>query len=134
MGRKSGQIETLTINMEEMIPSGHLLRRIDTMISFDFIYEIFAPYYPPVGQPSVDPVSMFKMLLVGYLYGIKSERRLAEEIQLNVAYRWFCEFELGDTIPDHLTLCKTRVRKLKQSNLFRRSSMKSLDAVLSADS
>ena len=93
MGRKSGQIETLTINMEEMIPSGHLLRRIDTMISFDFIYEIFAPYYPPVGQPSVDPVSMFKMLLVGYLYGIKSERRLAEEIQLNVAYRWFCEFE-----------------------------------------
>ena len=75
------------IDMEEMIPSGHLLRKIDTMISFAFIYEILAPYYPPVGRLSVNPVSMYKL---GYLYGIKSERRLVEEIQLNIAYRWFC--------------------------------------------
>ena len=57
------------IDMEEMIPRGHLPRRIDTIISFDFIYEILSPYYPPVERPSVDPVSMLKMLLVGYLYG-----------------------------------------------------------------
>lgn len=90
----------LMVDMEDMIPNGHLLRKIDAMISFDFIYEILAPYYSPVGRPSVDPVSMFKMLLVGYLYVIKSERRLPEEIQLNIAYRWFCGFELGDTMPD----------------------------------
>ena len=88
MGRQSRQIGMLMIDMESMIPSGHLLRKIDAMISFDFIYEILAPHYPTVGRPSADPVSMFKMLLVGYLYGIKSERRLVEEVQLNIAYRW----------------------------------------------
>ncbi|HIU47574.1 MAG TPA: transposase, partial [Candidatus Fimadaptatus faecigallinarum] len=60
------------------------------------------------GRPSVDPVSMFKMLLVGYLYGIKSERRLLEEVRLNLAYRWFCGFELHEAIPDHSTFSKTR--------------------------
>ena len=64
------------------------------------------------------PVSMFKMLLVGYLYDIKSERRLVQEIQLNIAYRWFCGFELGEKIPDHSTFSKTRVRKWNESSLF----------------
>lgn len=80
MGRQSRQIGMLLIDMESMLPRGHLLRKIDVMISFDFIYEILAPYYPMTGRPSIDPVSIFKMLLVGYLYGIKSERRLVEEI------------------------------------------------------
>ena len=111
MGRQSGQIGMLVIDMESMIPREHLLRKIDGIICFDFIYEILAPYYPSVGRPSVDPVSMFKMLLVGYLYGIKSERRLVEEVQLNIAYRWFCGFELTDSIPDHSTFSKTRARK-----------------------
>lgn len=120
MGRQSGQIGMLVIDMESMIPREHLLRKIDGIICFDFIYEILAPYYPSVGRPSVDPVSMFKMLLVGYLYGIKSERRLVEEIQLNIAYRWFCGFELTDRIPDHSTFSKTRARKWQQSNLFQK--------------
>lgn len=120
MGQKSGQTGMLVIDMVELIPAGHLLREIDKMISFDFIYEILSPYYPSVGRPSVDPVSMLKMLLVGYLYGIKSERRLVEEVQLNIAYRWFCGFELGDTIPDHSTFSKTRMRKWKQSGLFQK--------------
>ena len=101
MGRQSRQIGMLMVDMAELIPTGHLLRKKDEVIEFDFIYEILAPYYPPVGHPSVDSVSMFKMLLVGYLYRIKSERRLAEEVHLNIAYRWFCGFELGDTIPNH---------------------------------
>ena len=120
MGRQSGQIGMLIIDMESMIPKGHLLRKIDGIIHFDFIYDILAPYYPSVGRPSVDPVSMFKMLLIGYLYGIKSERRLVEEIQLNIAYRWFCGFELTDRIPDHSTFSKTRVRKWQQSSLFQK--------------
>ena len=121
MGRQSGQIGMLIIDMESMIPKEHLLRKISSMISFDFIYEVLTPYYPSVGRPSVDPVSMFKMLLVGYLYGIKSERRLVEEIQLNIAYRWFCGFELTDRIPDHSTFSKTRVRKWQQSDLFQKA-------------
>ena len=75
------------VDMESLVPKNHLLRKIDQKISFDFIYELLAPYYPATGRPSIDPVSMFKMLLIGYLYGIKSERRLAEEVQLNIAYR-----------------------------------------------
>ena len=77
----------LILDIEEMIPENHLLRKINQLVSFDFIYDIAAPYYPDNGRPSVDPVSMFKMLLVGYLYGIKSERRLVQEVQLNIAYR-----------------------------------------------
>lgn len=76
MGRKGGQIGMPVIDMVELIPAGGLLREIDKMISFDFIYEILAPYYPSVGRPSVDPVSMFKMLLVGCLCcsGIRGQK------------------------------------------------------------
>lgn len=118
MGRQSGQISMLILDIEELIPENHLLRKINQMISFDFIYDLVASYYPTNGRPSVDPVSMFKMLLVGYLYGIKSERRLVQEIQLNIAYRWFCGYELGEKIPDHSTFSKTRVRKWNESNVF----------------
>ena len=86
MGRQSGQMSMVILEIAELIPSDHLLRKINQMISFDFIYDLVAPYYPANGRPSVDPVSMFKMLPVGYLYGIKSERRLVQEIQLNIAY------------------------------------------------
>ena len=121
MGRQSRQMAMLFVDMESLIPENHLLRKIDRLISFDFIYDFLAPYYPATGRPSVDPVSMFKMLLIGYLYGIKSERRLVEEVQLNIAYRWFCGFELNDTIPDHSTFSKTRTRKWQQSNLFQKA-------------
>ena len=100
MGRRSGQIGMQIVDVEMMIPQNHLLRKIDRMVRFEFIYELLAPYYPSNGRQSVDPVSMFKILLVGYLYGIKSERRLVEEVRLNLAYRWFCGFELHEAIPD----------------------------------
>ncbi len=118
MGRQSGQISMLVLDIEELIPENHLLRQINQLVSFDFIYDLAAPYYPASGRPSVDPVSMFKMLLVGYLYGIKSERRLVQEVQLNIAYRWFCDFELGEKIPNHSTFSKTRVRKWNESDFF----------------
>ena len=112
MGHQSRQMAMLFVDIESLIPETHLLRKIERMVSFDFIYDLLAPYYPATGRPSVDPVSMFKMLLIGYLYGIKSERRLVEEVQLNIAYRWFCGFELDDTIPNHSTFSKTRTRKM----------------------
>lgn len=118
MGRTDGQMRMIVLDLSELIPTNHLLRKIEASISFSFIYDLLAPFYPAVGGPSVDPVSMFKMLLVGYLYGIKSERRLVQEIQLNIAYRWFCGFELADKIPDHSTFSKTRIRKWNESQLF----------------
>ena len=78
MGTSSGQIQMILMDISELIPENHLLKRIDRIVSFSFIYELLAPYYPSVGRPSIDPVSMFKMLLIGYLYGIKSERRLVQ--------------------------------------------------------
>ena len=71
MGHQSRQMAMLFVDIESLIPETHLLRKIERMVSFDFIYDLLAPYYPATGRPSVDPVSMFKMLLVGYLYGIK---------------------------------------------------------------
>lgn len=121
MGRQSRQTAMIFVDIESLIPETHLLRRIERMVSFNFIYDLLAPYYPATGRPSVDPVSMFKMLLIGYLYGIKSERRLVEEVQLNIAYRWFCGFELDDTIPNHSTFSKTRTRKWQQSSLFQKA-------------
>ncbi len=94
--------------MTELAPDKHLLRKINEAINFDFVYELLAPYYPSNGRPSIDPVSMFKMLLIGYLYGIKSERRLVEEVEVNLAYRWFCGFELCDKIPDHSTFVSVK--------------------------
>ena len=87
MGRRDGQMAMVFVDMKSLIPENHLLRKIDRIISFEFIYDLLAPYYPSIGHPSVDPVCMFKMLLVGYLYGIKSERRLEEEVWFNLAYR-----------------------------------------------
>ena len=121
MGRQSRQMAMVFVDIESLIPETHLLRKIERKVSFDFIYDLLAPYYPATGRPSVDPVSMFKMLLIGYLYGIKSERRLVEEVQLNIAYRWFCGFELDDTIPNHSTFSKTRTRKWQQSDLFQKA-------------
>ena len=121
MGHQSRQMAMIFVDIESLIPETHLLRKIERMVSFDFIYDLLAPYYPVTGRPSVDPVSMFKMLLIGYLYGIKSERRLVEEVQLNIAYRWFCGFELDDTIPNHSTFSKTRTRKWQQSSLFQKA-------------
>ena len=120
MGRRSGQIRMQIVDVEMMIPENHLLRKIDRMVRFEFIYELLTPYYPSNGRPSVDPVSMFKMLLVGYLYGIKSERRLLEEVRLNLAYRWFCGFELHEAIPDHSTFSKTRAEVAAKRSVFRR--------------
>ena len=90
MSRQSGQMSIVILDLAELIPTDHILRKINQMAPFDFIYKLVAPYYPANVRPSVDPISMFKMLLVRYLYGIKSECWLIQEIQLNIAYRWFC--------------------------------------------
>lgn len=118
MGRQSGQMSMVILDIAELIPRDHLLRMINQMVSFDCSYNLVSPYYSANGCPSVNPASMFKMLPVGYLCGDKSERRLVREIQLNIAYRWFCGFKLGEKVSDYSTFSKPRIRKWNESSLF----------------
>ncbi|PWJ47973.1 transposase [Faecalicatena contorta] len=118
MGKQDTQIQMVILNLDAMIPSNHLLRQIKNTVNFDFIYEKAAPYYASTGRKSIDPVVLFKMLLIGYLYGIKSERRLEEEVSLNLAYRWFCDLDLMQRVPDHSTISQNRRRKFHDNKLF----------------
>lgn len=119
MGQKNGQLSFTLGSMTDIIPEHHLLRRINAEINFNFIYRLAKPYYSERGRPSVDPVCLIKMVLVGYLYGIKSERRLVEEITLNIAYRWFCGFNMMDKIPDHSVFSQNRRRRFQNDGIFR---------------
>lgn len=102
-----------------MIPEDHLLRQIRNCVNFDFIYEKTAPYYSHLGRKSINPVILIKMLLIEYLYGIKSERRLEEEVSLNLAYRWFCGIDLTQKVPDHSTFSQNRRRRFQDADIFR---------------
>lgn len=111
MGRKrvAGKL-FYQFDLEGRVSADHLLRRVDAAVDLSFVRRLTARYYSHTGQPSVDPVVLFRMALLGYLYGITSERRLAQEIALNLAYRWFVGYDLDEAIPDHSVLSKARTR------------------------
>ena len=98
------------LSLDDLVPQDHLLRHIATVVDFSFVRPLCRPYYSHTGQPSVDPVVIFKMLLVGYLYGITSERRPAEEVRLHLAYRWFLGYDIDAPTPNHSVLSKARAR------------------------
>ncbi len=106
--------------LEDHVPSDHLLRRIDRFVDCSELRQHLAGYYSATGRPSVDPELMIRMLLIGYCLGIRSERRLCEEVDLNLAYRWFCRLGLEGEVPDHSTFSKNRHGRFRQSDLFRR--------------
>ena len=110
-------------SLDSLVPETHLLRRIAAAVDFSFIRPLCRRYYSSTGQPSIDPVVLFKMLLVGYLYGITSERRLAQEVELHLAYRWFVGYDLDEAVPDHSVLSKARARLGPEvfEEFFRRS-------------
>ena len=105
--------------LEDHVPADHLLRSIDRFVDLDGIRQHLAPFYSAIGRPSIAPELMIRMLLVGYIMGIRSERRLCEEVHLNLAYRWFCRLDLGDAVPDHSTFSKNRHGRFRESDLFR---------------
>src|SRR5712692_801662 len=98
------------LSLEGLVPDDHLLRQISQAANFSFIHRLCRPFYSHTGRPSVDPVVVFKSLLIGYLYGITSERRLAQEISLHLAYRWFLGYDFDVPTPDHSVLSKARAR------------------------
>jgi len=104
--------------IEDLMPKEHFLRDVEAAIDFSFVYDKVAHLYSLFGRPSIDPVIIVKMLLIGYLYDIFSERKLMTEIQVNIAYRWFLGIDLDETVPDHSTLSQLRRRKFNNSRLF----------------
>jgi transposase len=106
-------------NLEDHIPADHLLRGIDRFLDLSSLRQHLASFYSHTGRPSIDPELMIRMLVIGYCFGIRSERRLCEEVHLNLAYRWFCRLGLEDRIPDHSTFSKNRHGRFRQSDAFR---------------
>ena len=118
--RKSGQNRLFySFNLEDHIPQNHLLRGIDQCLDLSDLRKQLADHYSSTGRPSIDPELMIRMLIVGYCYGILSERRLCEEVHLNLAYRWFCRLGLEDTVPDHSTFSKNRHGRFRENGTFR---------------
>ncbi|MBK8208961.1 MAG: transposase [Rhodospirillales bacterium] len=122
MGERQGRQERLFYEfcLEDRIPADHLLRNIDKVVDLGWLRAELAPFYSHTGRPSVDPELMIRMLIVGYCYSIRSERRLCREVDLNLAYRWFCRLGLEDAVPDHSTFSVNRHGRFRESAAFRR--------------
>ena len=106
-------------SLERHMPAGHMLRAIDRFVDLEGVRAHLAPFYSSTGRPSVDPELLIRMLIVGYCFGIRSERRLCEEVHLNLAYRWFCRLGLDGDVPDHSTFSKNRHGRFRDSDLLR---------------
>src|SRR5580693_1680385 len=106
--------------LEDQIPEDHLLRQIDRHVDLSFVRERVKGLYSSTGRPSIDPEVLLRLLLVGYFYGITSERRLLEEVKMHLAYRWFTRLDLDQEIPDHSTFSKNRHGRFRQSAIFRK--------------
>jgi transposase len=102
-----------------VVPDDHLVRKVDAVLDLSWVRAELAPHYSRIGRPSIDPVLMIRMLIVGYVFAIRSERQLCREVQVNLAYRWFCDLDLEDPIPDHSAFCRARNERFRQSDLFR---------------
>jgi transposase len=106
-------------SLERHVPADHLLRAIDRFVDLSDLRVHLAPFYSPTGRPSIDPELLIRMLLIGYCHGVRSERRLCEEVHLNLAYRWFCRLGLNGDVPDHSTFSKNRHGRFRDSDLMR---------------
>ena len=121
MGRREeGQGQLFyEFNLDEVVPPDHLVRKIGSVLDLGWVHNELAPYYSHTGRPSVDPVLMIRMLIVGYVFAIRSERRLCAEVQVNLAYRWFCRLGIEDKLPDHSVFSRARHERFRESNALR---------------
>jgi len=117
--RAEPQIAWDVVTLDELVPADHLVRKVSALIDFSFIYDAVADLYSANGRPSVDPVMLVMYLLLGFLFGIESERRIEQELQVNVAFRWFLGLGLRERVPDHSTISQNRRRRFDGQNLFR---------------
>ena len=121
MGRLGGDGDRLFYEFElgAVVPADHLVRRIDGVLDLSWLRGELGPFYSHTGRPSIDPKPMLRMLIVGYVFAIRSERQLRAEVQVNLADRWFCGLGLEDTIPDHSVFCRARHERFRDAEAFR---------------
>jgi transposase len=105
--------------LADAVPDDHPIREIAAVLDLTWVYSELAPHYPRIGRPSVDPVLMLRMLIIGYVFAIRSERALCREVKVNLAYRWFCGLSIEDKIPDHSAFCRARNERFRDSAIFR---------------
>lgn len=106
-------------HLDAVVPPDHLVRRIDGVLDTSWVHRELAPYYSHTGRPSVDPELMIRMLILGYVFAIRSERRLCEEVQVNLAYRWFCGLGIEDRVPNHSVFSRARHERFCDAEVFR---------------
>ena len=121
MGERTVLQEALfySFNLDRHVPMDHLLRSIDRFVDLSGVRQHLRPHYSSIGRPSIDPELMIRMLIVGYCFGIRSERRLCDEVHLNLGYRWFCRLSLDAAVPDHSTFSKARHGRFRDADLLR---------------
>jgi transposase len=118
LNRDQGQL-FYRFNLEEVVPEDHQVRRIAEVLDLSWVGAELAPHYSSVGRPSIDPVLMIRMLIAGYVFAIRSERALCREVQVNLAYRWFCGLGIEDKIPDHSVFSRARNERFRDHSIFR---------------
>jgi transposase len=121
MGRLNHEQEQFfySFRLDDAVPVDHPVRRIAAVLDLGWVYSELAPYYPKIGRPSVDPVLMIRMLIVGYVFGIRSERVLCRDVAVNLAYRWFCGLSIEDKVPDHSVFSRARNERFGNCGVFR---------------
>src|ERR1700730_15448594 len=134
MGRqKSDQGQLFyEFHLGDAVPEDHLVRRIDTALDLSWLRSELAPHYSSMGRPSIDPELMIRMLVVGYVFAIRSERLICREVQVNLAYRWFCKLGLEDAIPDHSVFSRARNERFRDGDVFRRVFERVVEACIAA--
>src|SRR5215510_3764924 len=129
--RDQGQL-FYSFDLDAVVPSDHLVREIAAVLDLTWVYDELAAHYPSIGRPSIDPVLMIRMLIIGYVFGIRSERALCREVQVNLAYRWFCKLSIEDRLPDHSAFSRARNERFGDSDIFRRVFERVVEACIAA--
>ena len=134
MGRLKGDQSQLfyEFHLDDAVPADHLVREIDAVLDLSWVHAELAPHYPSIGRPSIDPELMIRMLIVGYVFAIRSERALCREVKVNLAYRWFCKLGIEDQIPDHSAFSRARNERFKKSDILRRVFQRVVEACIAA--
>ena len=135
MGRRNQDQGHLfySFDLDAVVPDDHLVREIAAVLDLNWVYNELAPHYPAIGRPSIDPVLMIRMLIIGYVFAIRSERALCREVQVNLAYRWFCGLSIEDKLPDHSAFSRARNERFHDSDIFRRVFERVVGACIAAD-
>ena len=121
-----------SFRLDEAVPDDHPVRAIAAVLDLSWVHAELTPFYPKIGRPSIDPVLMIRMLIVGYAFAIRSERALCREMRVNLAYRWFCGLSIEDKIPDHSAFSRIRHERFRESDMFRRVFERVVEACIAA--